>query len=117
MQGLVRDVFFAVDRMDPDEFVSYLTEDARFKFGNAQAVVGRQGIKKAVSGFFGTIKALSHSVLNVWELGDSVISEVEVTYTRKDGKSVVLPCMNLFHMKGNKINDYKIFIDLTPLYA
>ncbi len=117
MDDWINELFAAVDRMDSDKFVTYLSEDAQFRFGNASPAKGRDSIKKAVSDFFGTIKALRHRVLNVWNVGDSVFSEFEVTYTRKDGEKVMVPGLNLFRMKGEKIQDYKIFIDITPVYA
>lgn len=117
MATWVTDLFATVDRMDADKFVSFLTEDASFRFGNAQAVVGRAGISQAVAGFFGTIAGLRHRILNEWQIGGSVVIEIEVTYTRKDGKKVTIPCVNIFEMAKDKIRDYKIFIDLAPLYA
>lgn len=117
MADWIQGLFSAVDGRDSNTFVTYLTEDARFKFGNAEAVEGRDKIRTAVSDFFGTIKALRHNVLEVWNVGDSIISEIEVTYTRMDGKNVVVPCMNRFRMEGDKIRDYQVFIDLSPVYA
>jgi hypothetical protein len=113
----VGEMFGAVDMMSPDRFVSYLTEDAIFKFGNGPAVTGRANIEKAVGDFFASIKGLRHKILNTWEVGRSIFCEIEVTYTRHDMKAVVLPCLNLFGMKKGKIKDYKIFIDISPLYA
>jgi len=110
-------MFGAVDMMNPGRFVSYLTEDAVFKFGNGPAVTGRANIEKAVRDFFGSIKGLHHKILNTWEAGSSVFCEIEVTYTRHDTNKVVLPCLNLFGMQNGKIKDYKIFIDISPLYA
>ena len=117
MDSWVRDLFNAVDAMDSEKFVSFLTDDARFRFGNADAVAARDGIRKAVAGFFGTIGGLHHDILNVWEVPGSVLTELRVTYTRKDGKKVELPCVNVFTMDGSKIRDYRIFIDIAPVYA
>ena len=117
MPNWVGEMFGAVDMMSPDRFVSYLTEDAIFKFGNGPAVTGRANIEKAVGDFFASIKGLRHKIVNTWEVGSSIFCEIEVTYTRHDMKTVVLPCLNLFGMKNGKIKDYKIFIDISPLYA
>ena len=117
MPTWVGEMFGAVDKMSPKEFVTYLTEDAVFKFGNGPAVIGRPNIENAVSDFFASIKGLRHRILNTWEVGSSIFCEIEVTYTRHDTKTVVLPCMNLFGMQNGKIKDYKIFIDISPLYA
>lgn len=113
----ISELFGAVDQMNADKFVTYLTEDARFKFGNADAVTGRENIRKAVANFFTTIKGLRHRILNTWSIEDTIFCEIEVTYTRHDGKKVVLPCMNRFNMQKDKIRDYTIFIDISPLYS
>ena len=46
-----------------------------------------------------------------------MVTELRVTYTRKDGRKVAVPCVNVFGMEGDKIRDYKIFIDVSPVYA
>ncbi len=117
MNEWVTDLFEAVDRMDTEKFVTYIDRDGRFTFGNASAVVGTDSIGKAVSEFFGTIGGVHHEILNVWNASSSVITELRVTYTRKDGNEVTVPCVNVFGMKGDKITDYKIFIDISPVYA
>lgn len=117
MNAWVDGLFGTIDAMDSKRFVAYLTEDARFKFGNADAVEGKEKIEQAVSGFFGTIGGLHHDVLNVWEHPGVVVTELRVTYTRKDGRKVAVPCVNVFGMEGDKIRDYKIFIDVSPVYA
>ena len=117
MDHWVTQLFRSVDNMDSDGFATFLADDANFKFGNADVVAGREQVGKAVADFFGSIKALHHDVLNVWEVPGTVVTELRVTYTRKDGKKVSVPCVNLFGMQGTKIRDYKIFIDITPVYA
>ncbi len=117
MDQWVGQLFRSIDSKDSDAFVSYLTEDAKFKFGNGDVVEGRQKIRDAVANFFGTIEGLHHDVINIWEVPGTVLTELQVTYTRKDGRKVAVPCMNLFGMEGAKIRDYKIFIDMAPVYA
>ena len=117
MNAWIDQLFGSIDAMDSKAFALYLAEDARFKFGNADAVEGRKKIEQAVAGFFGTIGGLHHDVLNVWEHPGVVVTELRVTYTRKDGRKVAVPCVNVFVMDGKKIKDYKIFIDISPVYA
>ena len=88
-------MFAAIDRKDSTVFVGYLTDDAVFRFGSAPAVRGRDAIREAVDGFF----------------------EGEVTYTRLDGTSVTLPFADVFEYEGDQIAEYKIYIDIAPLYT
>lgn len=117
MEQWVQELFSGIDEMDSEKFASFLTEDASFKFGNSDAVMGKDNIQKAVAGFFGTIGGLHHDILSVWRVPGAVVTELKVTYTRKDGRKVSVPCVDVFVMEGGKVKDYKIFIDVTPVYA
>lgn len=110
-------LFQSIDRMDTKTFLTFLSDDAQFKFGNAPPAVGKTMIGKAVDGFFQSIKATRHNILHTWEHPDAVICQGEVTYTRHDGSQLTLPFVNVFGMKGNVIKDYLIYIDIGPLYA
>ena len=107
----------AIDRMDVDAFESFLTEDAIFRFGNAEPVKGKNNIREYVVGFFSSIKSLKHEVLGVWESGQVLTVQGEVTYTRKDDRSVKAPFVNLFKMQGTLIREYLIYVDASQLFS
>jgi hypothetical protein len=53
-----------------------------------------------------------------WEMGDVHIVESEVTYTRKDGtQTQPLPATSTLRMNGDRIRDYRVFMDISPLFA
>ncbi|MGZ5130697.1 MAG: nuclear transport factor 2 family protein [Caldimonas sp.] len=110
-------LFASIDAKDSARFVSFLTEDAQFRFGNAPAAVGRDAIFAAVEGFFASIAACRHNVPNVWAVPGHVICQGEVTYTRHDGSVLTVPFVNVFTMAGERIRDYLIYIDASALYA
>ena len=110
-------LFKTIDAKDANGFVSYLTEKAQLRFGNGPVVTGREKIRETIAGFFSSIKALKHVILETWTYSDVVILKGEVTYTRKDGSQITLPFMNLYRMKGNLINQYLVYVDLSPLYS
>ena len=110
-------VFAAIDRKDTTAFVGFLTDDAVFRFGSAPAVRGREAIRAAVDGFFATIAASSHAIHQVLTSGATQLCEGEVTYTRPDGMSVTLPFADVFEYEGDRIAQYKIYIDIAPLYS
>ena len=112
----INSLFASIDAMDTGRFLSFLTEDASFKFGNADAAVGKEAIKKAVNGFFGLINGLSHNIINTWEVDDVIICRGEVTYTKKDNSKITLPFVNIFAMNENKVKDYSVYIDIGPLF-
>ncbi|MBS3102994.1 nuclear transport factor 2 family protein [Candidatus Woesearchaeota archaeon] len=112
----VDELFRAIDSMDIEKFAGFLADNAVFRFGNADAVHGREEIKKSVSQFFSIIKALSHKITMVWEHNGNVMCHGEVTYTRKDSSKVTLPFANIFYMDKSLISKYLIYIDIGPLF-
>ena len=113
----IHELFRSIDEMNSDKFAAFLTDDAQFRFGNAPAVHGKSAVREAVAGFFGTIKGISHKNIGLWVHPETVVYEGEVTYTRHDGSMLTVPFINKFGMVGDKIKDYFIYIDITPLYA
>ena len=109
-------LFAAIDANDAASFVSYLTEDAVFRFGSAPPVKGREAIREAVDGFFSTIAGCRHVIRNSLGGGDTLVCEGEVTYRRHDGSELSLPFADVFEYDGDLIAHYKIYMDITPLY-
>jgi hypothetical protein len=87
------------------------------RYANNDEVVGRDAIEQAIDGFYGTIKALRHDVVEEWTVDDATIIQFEVTYTRHDDREVTLPAVTIYRRGAELIDEYRIFIDLTPVYA
>jgi hypothetical protein len=49
-QARLGDLFAAIDAKDTERFLGFLTDEASFRFGSAQAVQGREAIHRAVDG-------------------------------------------------------------------
>ena len=111
------EVFADVDRMDAKAFASHLAEDCMLRFANADEVVGRDAIEEAIGGFFSTIKGLSHHIVGQWDVDDTTVVQLEVTYTRMDDRRVTLPAVTIYRRGGDLIDEYRIYIDLGPIYA
>jgi ketosteroid isomerase-like protein len=114
---IVKNLFQSIDLMDSERFAGFVTDDAVFKFGNAEAVSGRPAIKEAVAGFFSTLSGISHNIQTVVHNDSSIMLRGEVTYTRKDSSKITLPFANYFGMEQDLIKDYLIYMDVNPLYA
>ncbi len=110
-------LFGAIDAADAGSFCAYLTDDATFRFGNAPPVQGRSAIEQAVRQFFASIRRSRHQLGRVWPAADAVAVEGAVTYTRLDGTEITLPFADTLVLRGDRIAEYYIYIDITPLYA
>jgi limonene-1,2-epoxide hydrolase len=115
-QGRLRSLFAAIDAKDTERFLGFLTNEATFRFGSAPAVQGRQAIRAAVDGFFKSIAASHHTLIQTVADNDVLVCEGDVTYTRIDGTKLTLPFANVFELEGGIISAYKIYIDAGPLY-
>jgi len=113
----ITDLFSAIDKKDTLAFCSFLTEDCELTFGNMPAVISKKAIYDTIDNFFKSINGLSHNVAEIIETGDSIISYGVVTYTRFDNNQVTANFCNVFKINGNLIAKYKIFVDISQLYA
>jgi ketosteroid isomerase-like protein len=114
---LINELFKAIDVCDVDRFLTFLDPDATFRFGSAPSVTGHDAITVAVTGFFETIEGLQHDLINTVSSGSMQVCEGDVTYTRLDGSNVTLPFVNIFEFDEGLICDYRIYVDVAPLYS
>ena len=109
-------LFADIDSMEPERFAAHLAEDVRFRFGNADPVHGRDAVRDVWAGFCKTVAGVRHDPVEQWEQDGAVIAESDVTYTREDGSNVTVPVVTIY--RGvDLIEDYRVFIDLAPLFA
>jgi ketosteroid isomerase-like protein len=111
------EVFADVDRMDAKAFASHLGEGCLLRFGNADEVMGRDAIEESIAGFFTTINGISHRIVEEWDVDDTTIIQLEATYTRKDDSQVTLPAVAVWRRGSDLIDDYRIYVDLAPVYS
>lgn len=118
MTDWVNDLFQAIDEMNADKFSQFLDEDATFQFGNAKPVRGRGSVRDAVASFFSSIKGISHRLLGEWHVDNVFFVQGEVTYARKDAKTVRVPFLDLLKLNDQRlVSEYVIYVDVSPLYA
>jgi ketosteroid isomerase-like protein len=111
-------MFADIDRMDAGAWAAYLAPDAVMRFGNADPVHGREACRDALAAFYGMIHGLAHDVVQQWEHDDATIVEANVTYTRSDDREVTVPVVTIYRTDADDlIGDYRVFIDLAPVFA
>ncbi len=113
---IVRRMFEAGESMNVENFVKFYTEDAHYQFSNFPVAYGPQGIRDTSVDFLNTVAKVYHHITNIWEQGDTVICEMEVTYIRHDGKVFRLPCCDTIVFKGDKVQQLKIYMDISPVF-
>jgi hypothetical protein len=122
LNRFIAELFRAVDALDAQAFAQTFAEDGSFRFGNAPAIVGRRHIEESVAGFFSMTRGIRHEIVGVWsgawEGGDVASAETLVVYTRPDGTLTdAIPATSTLRMQGGLIKDFRIFADISPLFA
>jgi ketosteroid isomerase-like protein len=116
----VRELFAALDAGDTAHALALMTDDVGFRFGSAEPTVGRAAVAANATAMAATIASLHHELLAVWTVDEpesAVICEMAVTYHRNDGASLTLPCLNVFRLRGGRIADYRVYMDIKPVFA
>jgi hypothetical protein len=106
-----------IDSMDAHVFVSNLAENCVLRYANHPEVDGRDAIAGAIGAFYETIAGLRHEPRNELTVGDTSVLQFDVTYTRHDGGEVTVPAVSIVRSDGELIDDYRIYVDLAPVYA
>jgi ketosteroid isomerase-like protein len=111
------EVFQSFDAQDVGKLAEFMTEDVQLRLGNAPLISGRTAFVDAVRGFLDSVAGVHHEILHVYADGEVAVVEFDVHYTRRDGRSVVLPCCNVFRMRDGLISEYRSYMDAAPVYA
>ena len=111
----VTDLFRAVDSMDSDGFVGFMTEDVFFRNGSAEPLRGRDAVRDDIGSLYARIKRIHHVLSDTWVQGNVVVVHGTVTYTRPDDSTLTVPFADIWKMNGELIQEYMIFIDNTKL--
>lgn len=111
-------VFADIDTMDADTFLRHLHPEVRFTFGTFEPAVGHEAVRAAVDGFWASIGGLKHHLLHSWDVeDDTTVVHADVEYTRHDGQHVTVPNVDILHWRDGTVDDWRIVIDLAPVYA
>jgi ketosteroid isomerase-like protein len=94
--------------------------NATYSFGNYPPAVGIDQIKQAAaSSHMDFIKSCTFDVKSMLEPGGGVVAcEMDITYVTTDGRTITLPCADLFKFNDKGlVKEMRIFMDAGPLFA
>lgn len=114
--GWLAALFACIDRGDAEAFAGYLAPGARFCFGNAPPVSGRDAIRENVTSFLAALARVEHRLADCWVLPGAAVATGTVTYTRHDGSTLQAPFANVLKVGPDGIRDYRIYIDNSELF-
>jgi ketosteroid isomerase-like protein len=117
-RAVLMDVFATMDAGDLDGMVKHLTDDVITQFGNHAEIRGKAAFRALFTEFGQAISGLRHDILDLWHaVGDfdAWVVRLSVSYRRLDGRTVTLPCCNVFRMRGDLISEYRVYVDIAPV--
>lgn len=112
---LAQRLFARGEAFDSQGFIEFFTDTPLYQFGNYPPCFSKAEIKQSAETFKTLVSAVYHDIKMMWEFGDTLIVEMDVTYWRKDGSVVTLPCCDIFRLENNKFSELRIFMDVNPV--
>jgi limonene-1,2-epoxide hydrolase len=97
---------------DVDAIVAYFTEDAVYDNIPMEAVTGTEAIRAFIAGFSDNVEKVEFRVDNIAANGDVVLTERVDIFTLP-GKTIELPVMGTFEVRGGKIAAWRDYFDLN----
>lgn len=85
-EAWIAEYFAMVDRLDPDELVSWCTDDASFRFANRPPTQGKAAIAAALRKFYGLITSMRHEKTGCWADDRSGAWEAVAHFETRDGR-------------------------------
>jgi ketosteroid isomerase-like protein len=101
----------ALDNLRFDEVASFLHQECHNHYSTGDEVVGRDAILARGEKNLGALERIRHSLKNAWEEGDELIFELDVTYWRRDGKTIQRQGVGIFVMDDGRIREQRLFVD------
>ena len=114
---LARDAVAALDAGDAARLAAMVTDDVRLRLASQEPTIGKAAFTAAVEAAVASIASTRHEILAAWDVGEAVVLEMTVHYRRHDGSELALPCCNIFRFTGGLIADYRMYMDIAPVYA
>lgn len=112
----VSKVYEAIDSMDEQGLARCLTENCTFVYANSDPVIGRANATAASQHFLKQLAGIKHHLLNVWAFDDVVVSQLSVTYTRKNHSTLTIPAVTIWKLQDRLIDEYRIYVDISSLF-
>ena len=109
---IISEFIVAWSRLDPDELVSYFTEDGTYYNMPTGPVTGTENLKKFITGFIRPWESTDWEVLNLIAEGDIVMAE-RIDHTVVAGSPVDLPAFGIFEMENGKIKIWRDYFNLA----
>ena len=91
-----------------------------YKPGSRDEIHGADNTMKTLKEFFTQVAVFTgHKVRQIWEAEgvDGVAIEMDAYYRRiKNNKDFVITCTDIYRLRGDKIGEWRVNADISPLF-
>jgi limonene-1,2-epoxide hydrolase len=111
-EKIVADFCKTWSRMNLDEILAFMSDDAVYHNIPMEPLKGKAAIRKALEGFAGMMSGIEFKIHNTVSAGDLVMNERTDTMVMRDGKRVGIPVAGVFEVRGGKICAWRDYFDM-----
>ncbi len=110
-EKIVNDFCQAWSRMNVDELLGFMTNDAVYHNIPMEPAKGKAAIRETINGFLKMAQAFELKILKSAAAGDVVLNE-RMDYIQVGAKRVEVPVAGVFELRAGKINAWRDYFDL-----
>ncbi len=111
-EKIVTDFCRAWSRMNMDEILGFMTDDAVYHNIPMAPAKGKAAIRAVIEGFLKMSEAIDFKILHSAGAGAVVMNERVDSFTYKGGKKGSVPVVGVFEVSGGKISAWRDYFDM-----
>lgn len=110
-------LFSSMLKQDWETFKSCLSDDVMFRVGSSEPIYSPDRVVGFLQSFFTEIKMQPLEIRQILESENQVFFEFEAHHLRlKDNQVVNFACTDILRMRGDKVREWRVYVDMSPLY-
>lgn len=103
---------------DWQQVKNFLADNIFYRFGSSEPIYGKQAVVDYFASLFKTAKIQREDILKIWEEPGIVTIEMDAQYViHKNNRHVSIACSSVYRFSENKVNEWRVYVDLSPLYT
>jgi limonene-1,2-epoxide hydrolase len=111
-EKIVADFCKAWSRMNLDEILDFMTDDAVYHNIPMAPAKGKTAIRAVVEGFLKMADAIDFKIGHTASTGNVVMNERVDSFVYKGGKKGSVPVVGVFEVTGGKISAWRDYFDM-----
>jgi len=112
----LRSYYDALDGGDYERAAEFFHEDVRTVYPRGDELIGRGALMKVTERSLGSLDRISHDIRNVWEHGDELVFELDVTYYKRGGEVIKRSGIGIFVLDDGRVREQRLYVDLAGVW-